>query len=256
LDKNIITALIITKNEESNISRCLDSLSWLNNILVIDSYSDDQTITLINQRPNCHIMQRNFDSFSEQCNFGLSKITTDWVLSIDADYIFPRVLANEILNLSDEKLIYNINFSYCINGKTVKAGILPKRPMLFPKENSFYYNEGHAHRLKINYPEKTLIHKVKHDDRKNFSRWLENQIKYAKQEAIYLIGNKYENLRWSGRIRKIPFLSVPLIMVYVFIIRGACLEIWHGWIYTFQRLLAEILINFYYIKLLLTKLKA
>ena len=81
-----VTALILTFNEEANISRTLAGLRWARRIVVIDSFSTDATLELLAQCPQVEVVQRAFDSFAEQCNFGLQLIRTPWCLSLDADH--------------------------------------------------------------------------------------------------------------------------------------------------------------------------
>jgi glycosyltransferase involved in cell wall biosynthesis len=71
---NDLTALILTYNEQENISRTLDSISWVQKILIVDSYSTDETVKLAGSYPNVSVVQRAFDSFAGQCQFGLSQI--------------------------------------------------------------------------------------------------------------------------------------------------------------------------------------
>ena len=81
-----ITALIITKNEEIHIERCIDNLKNLvNDILIIDSFSSDKTIEIA-QKLNIRIIQNTFINHAKQFNFGLSQLPDDtkWVLKVDA----------------------------------------------------------------------------------------------------------------------------------------------------------------------------
>ena len=77
---NDLTALILTYNEQENISRTLDSISWVQKILIIDSYSTDDTVKLASSYPNVSVVQRAFDSHTKQWNFGLDQVATPWVL--------------------------------------------------------------------------------------------------------------------------------------------------------------------------------
>ncbi len=70
-----LTALIITFNERENIERTMGALASVENILLVDSFSTDDTLALAKAaRPDVKIVQRAFDSFAGQCNFGLSQI--------------------------------------------------------------------------------------------------------------------------------------------------------------------------------------
>ncbi len=91
----MLSAVILTKNEEKNIRRCLENLSFCNQIVVIDDYSSDGTIDIA-KKFKVEVFQKKLNSFSEQRNFGLSKAKNKWVLFIDADEIVSKDLKDEI----------------------------------------------------------------------------------------------------------------------------------------------------------------
>ena len=76
-----ITPLILTYNEAPNIGRTLESLSWASDIVVVDSFSDDETLEIAASFPQVRIFQRAFDSHRNQWEFGLreTEIKTPWV---------------------------------------------------------------------------------------------------------------------------------------------------------------------------------
>src|SRR5438552_7381242 len=94
-----ITPLVLTFNEAPNIRRTLEQLTWAKEILVIDSFSTDETLDIIREFPQTRIVQRKFDSFADQCNFGLDHVHTEWALSLDADYVLSLELIDEIVHL-------------------------------------------------------------------------------------------------------------------------------------------------------------
>src|SRR5688500_155566 len=94
-----VTPLIITYNEIDNIERTLAPLSWARRIVVVDSGSTDGTLEALAKDPRITVHNRPFDSFADQCNFGLTKVESDWVLSLDADYELSEPLAAELRSL-------------------------------------------------------------------------------------------------------------------------------------------------------------
>jgi glycosyltransferase involved in cell wall biosynthesis len=88
-------ALVLTYNEEDNITDCLASLEWVDEIVVVDSYSEDETCQLAGEFTD-NVYQREFDDFASQRNFGLDKLTADWVLVVDADERITAKLREEI----------------------------------------------------------------------------------------------------------------------------------------------------------------
>jgi len=92
-----ISAIIITKNEEKNIGKCLDNLKFVNEIIVIDDLSSDNTRKIAEDR-GARVFKRHLNNnFASQRNFGLKKASGDWILFIDADEIIPSLLSAEIV---------------------------------------------------------------------------------------------------------------------------------------------------------------
>src|SRR5919106_2423683 len=96
-----ITPLILTYNEAPNIGRTLENLSWAQDIVVVDSFSDDETLEIAASFPNVRCVQRVFDCHRNQWEFGLREtgIKTPWVLALDADYILTTDLTDELQKL-------------------------------------------------------------------------------------------------------------------------------------------------------------
>ena len=93
---NKLSALVLTYNEEEHIADCLDSISWIEQVVVVDSYSDDRTKEICQQFDNLDFYENEFKDFASQRNFGLDKIETDWVFVIDADERVTEALKSEI----------------------------------------------------------------------------------------------------------------------------------------------------------------
>ena len=86
-----LTVIIPTFNEEKYIQDCLHSVAFANQIIVIDSFSSDETINIA-KKCNCEIIQRQFDNFSNQKNEAIQLAKGDWILFIDADERVPQKL--------------------------------------------------------------------------------------------------------------------------------------------------------------------
>ena len=93
--ENRISACIICHNEERNIKRCLESLKWVHDIIVVDSMSTDRTVEIAEAYTD-RIFRRVWPGYAAQKNFALSKAETDWVLSLDADEAVSKTLCDEI----------------------------------------------------------------------------------------------------------------------------------------------------------------
>ncbi len=92
----MISAIVLTKNEEKNIKDCLDSLKWCDEIVVIDDNSTDKTKELA-QKVGAKVITHSLDSdFSQQRNFALKQASHDWIFFVDADERVSDKLASEI----------------------------------------------------------------------------------------------------------------------------------------------------------------
>ncbi len=108
-----LSVIIPTYNEENYIEAALKSVTFADEIIVIDSYSSDKTIEIAGKYTP-KILQRKFDNFSNQKNFALSHATGDWVLFLDADERITHSLENEILEVIENPKYegYKINFPH------------------------------------------------------------------------------------------------------------------------------------------------
>ena len=93
-----ITAIIPTKNEAANIGEAIRAVSWANEIIIIDSFSTDDTLTIAQQYP-VKIVQRAFDTHARQKNYAIAQATHNWIFILDADERVPENLVSEIKNL-------------------------------------------------------------------------------------------------------------------------------------------------------------
>jgi glycosyltransferase involved in cell wall biosynthesis len=245
MNLELITPLILTYNEAANLDRTLQQLTWAQRIVVIDSYSTDITLEILTRYPQVELFQRTFDSFANQCNYGLSKIESMWVLSLDADYVLSDEFTAEIQTLPKESAIngYITPLKYCIFGKPLRGTLLPPRQVLYQREKATYQNDGHAHRVIVKGESKMLSSPIFHDDRKPLTRWLWAQDRYMIIESKKLLETPNCELSWGDRIRKQKILAPFIILFYCLILKGGILDGWIGWYYAFQRLLAEVLLS-------------
>lgn len=244
-----VTPLILTYNEAANIGRSLEQLIWAKRIVVVDSGSTDETLEILGAYPQVEVFQRSFDTHAKQWNYGLDKIESEWVLSLDADYVLSPELIDEIRSLSAESTIdgFFIRFKYCVFGKPLRGTLLPPRQALFRREKGYYFDDGHTQQLEVKGKSGCLKEWIYHDDRKPLSRWLWAQDRYMVLEVKKLLSTPSHELSLGDRIRKTKILAPFVILIYCLILKGGILDGWAGWYYTFQRVLAEILLSIHLI---------
>lgn len=96
-----LSALIITYNEIGYIERCLESIDFADEIVVVDSFSTDGTFEYLKSHPRVRVIQHEFENFTLQKSFALTLARNDWVLFLDADEVVPAALREEILETID-----------------------------------------------------------------------------------------------------------------------------------------------------------
>lgn len=247
-----ITPLILTYNESANIGRTLEQVRWAGDIVVVDSFSDNETLEIVSTFPQVRLYQRDFDTFAGQCNFGLTEagISTEWVLNLDADYVLTPEIVEEISRLRPNESVIGFcaRFVYCINGRRLRSGIYPPVTVLFRKAGASFREDGHAHRVELIGEIHNLKSPILHDDRKPLSRWFAAQSRYTELEAAKLLSSAQASLSWTDRIRRWRIVASPAMLFYCLVIRGGVLDGWAGFYYAFQRALAELMLSLYLIE--------
>ncbi|MGD1005607.1 MAG: glycosyltransferase family 2 protein [Ignavibacteriaceae bacterium] len=108
-----ISVIIITKDEESQIEECIKSISWTDEIIIVDSESADRTIEIAKKYTD-KIFTRKWEGYAPQKSYALSLAKNEWVLSLDADERIPDDLKNEIMqtdfNVCDGYVIPRENY--------------------------------------------------------------------------------------------------------------------------------------------------
>ena len=242
-----ITPLILTYNEAPNISRSLGAVSWANDIVVVDSFSDDDTVEITHSFPRVRVFQRAFDTHRNQWEFGLKEtsISTPWVLALDADYVLSDELIAELKSLTPDPQTagYRASFVYCIKGRKRRSGIYPPVTVLYRREAATYVQDGHTQRVALEGTIKDLQAPIFHDDRKSLRRWLSSQARYTELEAQKLRDADPAELALADRLRRWRVVVPPVMLVYCLFVRGGILDGWAGFYYAFQRAMAEAMLS-------------
>src|ERR1700747_81260 len=163
----MISVIILTHNEETNIARCLDAVSWSDDILVVDSFSDDRTVE-ISKRYGARVIQRAFKDFSSQRNFASEQgdLKHEWVLHLDADEIVTPELREELSGaVFGDKDAYRVSSKLIFCGKFLRhAGLFPWYQVRFGRKQALRFKEVGRGQREILAPTRTRAAK------KTFSR--------------------------------------------------------------------------------------
>jgi glycosyltransferase involved in cell wall biosynthesis len=246
-----ITPLILTYNEAPNVGRTLEALKWARDIVVVDSFSHDETLELASSFPQVRVFQREFDSHRNQWEFGLREtgIKTPWVLALDADYVVTNEALAELMHLQPDAATsgYRAQFAYCIHGRKLHSGIYPPVTVLYRREAASYVQDGHTQRVVVDGRVEESRSPLLHDDRKPLRRWLHSQARYAELEAAKLITTDREALNLRDRLRLCFVVAPAATLFYCLILRGGVFDGWRGFYYAFQRTFAELMLSLYLI---------
>lgn len=141
----MLSVIIITRNEAENIADCINSVAFADEVIVVDSGSQDETIAIC-RALNCKLVETDWPGFGPQKNRALALATQPWVLSLDADERVSDALKDEILatlqqnDAADGYQIPRLS-SYC--GHFVKcAGWYPDPVLrLFKRDSARFSND-------------------------------------------------------------------------------------------------------------------
>ena len=186
-----ITAIIPTFNEEANIQNALDAVRFADEIIVIDSFSTDATVSIV-KKNNAVLLQRKFDNFSSQKNFAISKASHDWIFLLDADEIIDQKLEEEItrtVNSNDLDYaafyIYR-NFFFKEKRLYYSGWRRDKVIRLFRKDTSEYQGKVHEEiftKEKVGF----LSEKIQHYSYRSYDQYKSKLKVYSKLQAEELL---------------------------------------------------------------------
>ena len=201
----LITPLVLTFNEAPNIGRTLEKLTWAKEILVLDSFSTDETEAICRKVPSVRFIQRKFDDHTSQWNFGVDQCQSDWILALDADYVLSNELVHELqfFQAAGDVDAYFARFTYCIHGRPLRGTLYPPHAVLFRKDRCRYEPDGHTQVLRVAGKSAWLRGRIFHDDRKSLDRWFASQVRYSELEAADRADDKFRSVQiWSVVARR------------------------------------------------------
>ena len=190
-----LTVIFTTFNEECNIAQALNSVvGWVSEIIVVDSFSTDNTANIVSQYKNVQFLQHLYFGPAFQKNWAIPLANNEWVLLMDADERIPMSLRNEIESLfkrmpSDKNVHFDcfwIGFTHYFAGKKVKySGWQNDKTIRLIKRNVCRYKQQKVH--EEIYTEGLTVGKLHHTfdhyTYRNIKHFVEKQIRYAEWSA-------------------------------------------------------------------------
>ena len=130
-----------------------------------------------------------------------------------------------------------------MDGKPLRASLYPPRIVLFRREGAEVWQDGHAHRVRVNGRVERLLGPIVHDDRKPFARFIARQRTYMRQEAAKLRAASFRSLNTAGKIRKLRVLAPFAAFTYALLVKRTILDGMAGIRYALERFLAEAILS-------------
>jgi len=182
-----ITGIIPTYNEELHIESAIDSLAFVDEILVIDSYSTDKTVELAKAK-GVRIVQRVFDDFSSQKNYAIDLASHTWVFLLDADERIPVKLQQEVIfevNQESTSTAYWIRRSNFFMKRRIKySGWKNDKVIRLFKKEECKYNGKLAHEeIHTTGTISILNNYLDHYTYKDFNSFIKKKNLYAQLQA-------------------------------------------------------------------------
>lgn len=194
---NKLSVFILTFNEERLIEKCLKKLTWVDDIVIVDSGSTDSTLEIC-KKYNANIFHRDFDGFGAQKQFAINQTKNDWVLSLDADEILTNELVEELQKTLTQELLFS---GYYLKRKNV---FLDKEFKYGPESRQFalrLFNKSKGKFDDLQVHENIILegetaklkHHMLHFKTRSLDSYLERLNRYASitAEGKYLKSKKY-----------------------------------------------------------------
>ena len=228
-----ISAIIITKNEEDKIRRCIESLkSFAAEVVVVDSMSSDRTAELC-QESGCRVFRREFDGYGNQKQFAAAQAVNDWVLSVDADEVLTPELQEELAGITAAGELpfdaYAIPFSLVYMGKVLKhSGVGNETHLRLFNRNKGRFTASAVHEgIVTSGTIGKLKNRILHYSYKDISHHLEKINIYTSQAAEGLVrkGKRYSHF--------VIACKFPLSFLTFYIIKGGILDGYPGFVWSY-----------------------
>jgi glycosyltransferase involved in cell wall biosynthesis len=214
---NNISVIIITKDEEKNISDCLKSVEWADELIVVDSESSDRTVEIARQFTD-KVFIHKWEGYVAQKKYALSLAKNEWVLSLDADERVTPELKDEILNLSPGNFsgfkIRRKNF--LIKKEITSCGWEKDYQLRLLKKDKTSFSDRLVHeKFIVDGPVETLRKPMLHYTFSSFSDYLNKINNYTSLKAQELFKKKKRIGGWT-----IFSHSVSAFFAFFFVRKG------------------------------------
>jgi len=209
-----VSVLILTLNEEKNLSRCLQAARRVaSEMLVIDDFSSDSTCAVA-EGHGVSVLKHRFASFAVQRNWAMDNghIHEDWVLHLDADEIVTPELAEEvreaIASAPPDTAGFLLSYKTMLNGRWLKhSSAFPVWVLRLVRRGRVRYTErGHGEGFEADGPIGRLLEPFLHYNfGKGMAEWLDKHNRYSTNEARACLSElRGRGMDWEGLTSRDP----------------------------------------------------
>ncbi|MCG2726258.1 MAG: glycosyltransferase family 2 protein [Elusimicrobia bacterium] len=184
-----LSVVIATKNEEKNIQKCLESVKWADEIIIVDDISADKTVEICKRYTKNIFISDSKGSFHKNKNLAIEKANGEWILSLDADEVVPKEFSEEIKKAIQNSEIYG----YYLNRKNYFIGKWIRGCGWYPNYIIRLFKKGAA-----KWP--LEIHDVPKIEEKNKAAYLKNSLIHYSYSSLEQYFEKFN--RYTSRLAK------------------------------------------------------
>jgi glycosyltransferase involved in cell wall biosynthesis len=218
-----ISAVLIVRNEERNITRCLESIKWVDEIILVDQSSTDKTIELAKKYTDKIFITENKFICNPDREFGISKARNEWILLIEADEVVDEKLKQEIQAVvtKNEYEIFFIPVKAFFIGKWIKTcgwwpGYIPR---LFKKGSIKFQSEIHTNGEILSRKVAYLKNPLLHYSYNSINDWIEKFMRYTTVIAYEQYRNG-EKINLNNTVKNLILKPIYFFILKYFILKG------------------------------------
>lgn len=225
-----VSVLVLTKDEEVNIEGCLETLSFSDDVVVLDSMSKDRTVEIARGFPNVRVMQREFDTEYLQRNYGLheGKYRNPWLYVCDADERVPPDLRDELLAVARDPACphaaYRLRYKNIFMGKWIRhASNYPVWliRLVRPERVRYEVRETNVHPIIDGTVGELHGHFIHYSFNAGLKRWFQKHNFYSDREALEAVRVRQHGLPgWSVLRSPDPIIRRRAIKNLSFFLKG------------------------------------
>ena len=271
----MISAIVLTLNEEKDLAKCLESLDWTDQNFILDSGSNDKTC-LIAERYGAKVYHNKFKGFGQQRCWAIDNIPvkSDWIIFIDADEVstpkFANAVLNAIKNANDDIAGYYCCWKLILYGKWLRrSDSFPRWQFRILKKGRVRYKDaGHAMKEsdvngRLDYIQEPYLH---YAFSKGWTFWIDRHNKYSSLEAIERNSTSFSFIQMFSKDQSVRKEAIkqwmtkmpgwPLLrFIHAYFLKGGFFEGFPGLIYAINISIYEYMIQLKFLEIRKSKTK-